>query len=440
MKKTWVWIAAGLAGVAIAGLGLVLHGSGLGGAYRELELELAAARAEGIPTEPSDLVPEHPVLPSRNAAGYYQRAYELAAAAPASAVKILDDYHLIQIGSKKGSIPLSTLRKAVADLEPALAAFTLGSQQERLHVERDYSLGPLVEYPEFRWHRTILRALAYKASLQFEDGDIDQAEASLTAAARSLRHLGQEPTTTPLLMRARGEEPLIQALHRLLELKGRNPAVQAMVARTLQALGPIPDLRFSVGTELPLWRAFFRIYEQNPDALGPCFAPPEVTRLKSVLALNEAACVNELRIMVQHLPESERDLLKSARALDEYQEGPEETESSGPALFRLKNSLATLLPYMYATSGPVRTTMKMVALRNITWAALDVLAGNPKPVRLDPYTGQNVKVDQRRDRVVVYSVGPDEVDDQGREKEYGATAPKTFDLTVRIPSLNGADN
>lgn len=157
-------------------------------AAKHLPAELASAKAEGIPMDPSDLartVPE-----GKNAASNYYTASEAAGKKhPELVPSVLPT-----------NDEITEARTSIEKYAPVLAALEKATAKPHLYFARDYSRGAAVTFPELGDLKWFAKLLVTRARVEAFDGRYSAAVNDLLRAKRISEHVAEEPTVIATLV------------------------------------------------------------------------------------------------------------------------------------------------------------------------------------------------------------------------------------------------
>lgn len=399
MKRWGLWIAGILA---------VASGSAAWTAWRgqlgtSLADEIAAAKREGVPVDPSDLI--EPNIPdSKNG----ERAYLTAVAHTKS---VMDGSMWSQKFSaakpSKGKIAsLSTadrnrLKALIVPLHPAIDALRRTSQYPQLVLHRSHDLQ--ADYSDISRCRHLIRAIATRAELNSLEGDWRSGLADLEMSARVSALFATSLTSYDASMRSQIEKEILETIGRITAKHANDPNLPPRIRAVVDALGPPPEPRRVLADFAWSSRQLVAYFAAGGDSCTP--GDPWL-KLRSIREANEAQIVSHWRRVYRTLPRDPYDFDGLRRCLED---ADTLSESGG--------RLRTIVPAGGTASYTANLLATNEARRRVARGAADVLqelrrTGRRPKSSADPFGGQlRYRVDGSE--CAVYSVDFDRNDNGG---------------------------
>lgn len=427
-------------------LAVAVHKLGLDGASAELENQLRLARQEGLAVEPEDL--QRPPVPvDQNAAYAILNAFDAAKKLPDNPLGVVTDSH-----EKKPSD--DQIRIALKQLEPILKVIDEVSHRPHFDLRWDWNTGREMAFPEFEAVRRLNRCLLKQAHIGIADGRFIDAGEWLLASANLSRLLSEQTTNYSFYLRIRTESSALAELESLLRRAPKDRRYIQTSRRVLAALGSIPDLRATLGTDLVMDRIF---YHQAPywnemhstsssDTLigGPA---TYLLRFKSVADLNDANLVKSTRAAYNLFPKDATEYLVARKALRAMPN--DEGSSTDPeGLVRGVEDLGHLLSTFTFDSRDLDGWARCIARRRVFAAGVDILDQALKtgafpitwvksgPEGIDPFSDKPLIYRRTKNGFVIYSLDVDQKDDGGRPYARGTGSDNTLDISFEYPKLS----
>jgi len=411
----WIWWVAGTFVVVGGGLWLEARHLGLTTSGDELQAQLQLARAEGLPVVPDDLK-RPPVPDDENAVNLIVNAYALAEGMPDAPMDVLTQYSKTPPSEAK-------VTAALQELKPVFDMAEAASRRPHFDAHRRWDLGNDLQFPEFGPLKGISKCLVKRADSEAKSGRFDAADKTLQIVARLGRLTSEEPALIAVFCRMAMENLVLTEAAKLMRLAHGSMASTQLAKSVVNALGPLPDLRFSMGFEVVAARLLLRRlpYWQNkePDPYGDYVVAtgPEdyLLRLNSVADLNDSRLVANYRALYSAQPVKLGDLPTARRTLDRL---VNEIDA--------QRGLANLSPYFSPDFDGSKVWEQCLARRRTVLAGAEILdlrrkTGNfpanwakPGLDGIDPYIERPLSYRKTTSGFVVYSFGVDGKDDGGR--------------------------
>ena len=416
LKRSALWSL-----VAVATVGVVLTAawrtSDLGRASADYDLQFAAAKREGVPTEYADLHRLTPPVPTDdNAAPLYDQAFASFKASGGFAKLRPDDLLKTIPAGTASSEDLTRLRTVLRRQATALAQAKAGAGKPGFSYDRAWEQGTALTFPQYADAKGIARTLVLRAMLAKEP---QKAADDLRTAARMRRDYGGEPTMIGALMGNAMEADVERGVR---FLGRRGGAWTRAMGPVLDALGPIPALKQTLTGEA-VWGMHFdeeiaKVGWQAFSTMEGDGSTPPIMRLMSVPAVRRASTARIIaywRKVWKGLPEDPTDYQTARAALAI-------PPTQGP-------SYALLQIFLPVFEGFTAVNARSDADRRLSRAALALWSGGKPTLAKDPFGTGPLKLKRDGKGWTLYSLGPDGNDDGGKPKE--GNAEKGYDLVVR---------
>ncbi|MCX6362455.1 MAG: hypothetical protein NT029_21900 [Armatimonadetes bacterium] len=408
--------------------------------------ELASARREKLPLEVDDLRRIPPVPPERNAAPLIRRMVDVETRLRADRAALADALKALR-RPEPTSRDRQTAQRRLVRWAEMLSLAEAAARMPDCDFERPFEQGPDVSYSGAGASRAAAQLLAIRAILASDAGRQKEAFTDLTRCGRLAQHVGSDPALIPLLVRVALEATADAAFTRIVLCHMDDPVTLAYAERTLSALGPLPDLRYSIGGEVVISRACVDIVRKG-GRVGGAFS--EKSRRAAVPALLSAAGSETLMRawesqIIAYWRRAYTILRKtrepgSTAQTDDLRKLWDEVDANHhrPS-YQL---LAMIAPTLDIVSDRITTAMAMRALRTglVRLARYQQRHGGFPPsladagrtASVDPFTGRPLIYRQRGAGFILYCVGPDRKDDGGDAKR-PATGGMAPDIVIQFP-------
>ncbi len=407
-------------------------------AARRLPEELAAARREGLPLEPSDLRRTPPVPAGRNAALLYVQMRQMVGATLTAKT---DDEALLRL--LKSTSAASDRAGAELLLSRGAALVALAEQAAAMpecDFQRRYELGPNLMLPEYATMRRAARMLALRARLQSADGDVAGAMRSIASGARIGGHAATDKILIGTLTCVSIDTTMDAAFERaLLDHVSSREAVAA-ARSALAGFGEAPSLPDGLCGEIVMCRAVVRDIRSGRTSLGSLsipttlrLTPPEAR--PAMCDAWEARSVSYWRRVMGALRDHRSDMLAQYHAYRAI--GDAEQALDGEPTYELQTMLLPVFGQaaLKVMGDEARRRMRAALVDLVAYrqahgsfpAALSDLGGG---ARLDPFTNRPLVYRREGGGFVLYGVGENLADDGG-SAQAAPHSDQPLDIVVR---------
>jgi len=219
--------------------------------------EIKAARQEGLPMTPADLVRPIAVPDAQNAALLYSQIPRVNVD-PAS-----DPYLMAVLKGKATDADRRATQQLLAKAAPQLHLAEQASLLPDCDFHRNWSLGPDLPLPEYAPMRQTVRLLAVQAMLQSEAGHPEAALHTIQVGAHMAQHVGQEPTIIAFLVRIAMEAIMDRVFQWIINRYADRPDVLLLAEQTEQEFGPMPDIRTALRGEVVMCRTMVGMFRKD---------------------------------------------------------------------------------------------------------------------------------------------------------------------------------
>ncbi|MGV3618647.1 MAG: hypothetical protein ACO1SV_25265 [Fimbriimonas sp.] len=436
-QKIAVGVIVGVPIVCCLG-GILTVQNVVGRAAGTLEGDLAELRRTGFPTEPADLNRPQPANPDANAAPLYVQA-----------TKLLREGSSADQAMRKVSQGLSAKAKpdqvreaevAYSELSDLIDLAERAADRPECVFDRDWSKGYALEFREYRPLKDLAKLLAYKAERQSKAGDWRGALRSVRRSQQIAKHAKFEPTLISMLVSIANETIATRSFRKVIDRHADNPEFLKEARKVHADFGPLPSLRYALGSELVLGRIAIRNLQSVKD----------ISELAQMASEEEASNRPEGRIPLSPFRGAfEARYVREFRLVEpSLSQDPEKWKEARAALLNLERRVDAdksplgimnkiILPVFNQASLAVGKTQ---AERRMTESALRLLQarqtrslpkgliGGPQ-LNADPFGTGPLRYVPAGRGFTLYSVGPDGVDDGGKPASNGS---KTSDLVVKF--------
>ncbi len=431
MGKGKKWLIGCLGTLGVCGIGTYAAVSpyvDFLGASRDLDKEIARAKALGNPMTSTELVPPKPA-DKDNAAVELKPI--LQTGEKNSKLSTAGAKALEAIG-KNNFAEAETLLKPY---QSVLATARKASSKTKFSLDRDWDTGVHLLFPEYAESKGLVKALAAQAELDFQKGNQSAGVANLSAGYKVGQFIGQEPILIGVLVEIANRAIASRAAESIAVRQRTNLAALSALE---SAVGnrPAPDFKNSLKGEMFMGTSTIRNLDKyggvtefmrsmaNMGGVEESDIPPAPDP-KTLRRDGVPKGVLEKAFLTRHLAIWND-------ALEQLQKTPEPREISGwldkkVAEIEQKKALSfLLLRIMFpvfsqagnavvkcqATEGATRGFLKVLKFKASTGRYPNDLA-EAGFNEMDPFSKAPYKFYRNGDLVRVYSVGPNGKDEEG---------------------------
>lgn len=308
---------------------------------------------------------------------------------------------------------------------PSVDEFAAMGSKDRIWLTKDWDLGPNVLFPEYADVKTGVKMLAARAEVRARFGDLDGAVADLKASYAISNSVGRNPNLIAMLVGVACRAISSRAVLYAAEARPDDEAWIDRLRLEVEMWRPKSDLNLAMQGEAYMGLAFYRnfrgrILPGSFDYEDMNYNPPN--RLvrsgfpKGVM--NRAMMVRHMEAhleMQKIVNKYEGDPVGMTRALDEFTASLE----SGPLKLSQFGNRILFPVYSQAGEAVAKDAMMPKIAAAVLWARGEKIRTGKYPQTgkrfeiVDFSTGEFVKVKIIGERIVVYSVGKDGVDQGG---------------------------
>jgi hypothetical protein len=406
------------------------------GLSRKIDSRLKTAKASGYPVNALELDAWYrPVSPDANMAFVYDRAF--ARFVPPANRGVTADYLKLKLPARKEAMS-GDLRAEIAGVlannQEALELLHQAATRPQSRYPINLTLGPNTLLPHLTPLKHASRLLEFEAIDALENGNAEKAVRSVQASLGLGRSLATEPLLISQLVRISLDAVSCRSLERVLNrARLSDLQLQALNSALLKAENPDALARALIGEQSIGFTLFTTSY-RDALAVGPA---GRSSRLETV-------AVDLLSPLIKATGFFQRDQVFYFDTMQLYLEtlslpSPRNLESAKRAERRIDEAKrgyyifsAMLLP---AFSKTVQKNLEWAALLRVSQTALAIerfrlghedrvpdslsalVPAYLPSVPVDPFDGQPLRYARRVEGYVVYSIGPDGVDDGGGERK-----------------------
>jgi hypothetical protein len=452
-SKRKIWILFGVLGVPCIGLIAVSSFFGLRyvdywPASGELDETVVRYKAAGMPWEASDLF-QGGDQSKGNAAPLIRKAIK-----PLSRSEFRKPSDAIR--KQLDQADYAGALKSIRAFASALEAGKQASKFSRLDFERDWDMGPALEFVENDGLKNLVKLLAFRAEAKTGLNYLSGAIEDLRAARQISILAGQDPTIISLMIRLSAEGTVYEGVRRCASiLRGRPIELQQLMG-CLDMPVQEPNLFFAMRGEAYMGISTIRnlrlhksANEQEADQnTKQKINPKELIRTgvpEGTIARAHLARVLQHWAQIKTLHDQfQSDYSILTPELKDLSENWDKKPGLSYLMSIIMVPILTQVPQAITNREADRR-----ATRTLIWAMNQHSLTGKWPVSIDklpewakdPFTGRPLKIKLDRNRLAVYSVGSDLNDDGGvdRSSLKGPIQGRGWDVVagVRLDEIRG---
>lgn len=326
---------------------------------------------------------------------------------------------------------------------PTVDEFAAMSSMDRIWLTKDWDLGPNVLFPEYADVKTGVKMLAARAEVRARVGDLDGSVADLKASYAISNSVGRNSSLISMLVGIACRAISSRAVLYAAEARPNDAAWLDRLRVEVESWRPESDLNLAMQGEAYLGLAFYRNFQgrilpgsfdfeemsYNPSDRLVRSGFPKGVMNRAMMVRHMEAHLEMQKIVKKH----EGDPVGMTQALDKFTASFE----SGPLKLSQFGNRILFPVYSQAGDAVAKDAIMPKIAAAVLWArGVKIRTGSyPKTGKrfeiVDFQTGDFVKVKIIGERIVVYSVGKDGVDQGGANLlEYGV---KGDDLGEAFP-------
>ncbi len=381
-----------------------------------LPAELAAARREGLPLEPSDLRPATPIPDDQNAANVYR-----AISPKISHLPSIPSDSIANVAIGDGTTKdIAKVQNYLTHHENQLSQIEGASYLPHCDFKPRWEEGMELLFPDFARLREVARLFAARAMLKSKSGDPIGALSDIATAGRIARHAGEVPTIIGSLVQIAIDAIADRAFLQVLHAHSTDSKVLQAAQSAAAAFDPSPDVAHTFGGEAVMLRMTIHKIRDSTEALDESVAHFVPIRLKNRRVWCdawEARMIHYWRRVYAIFSRTKNDQLAQFQALEK--EGARMDAQSKLPMHEVDGILTPMygLVWLKATEanarGLLRSTMLLLFEYRIKHGhfpatLVDIHAPN------DPFTGSSLHYRTTSKGLILYSVGANFKDDGGK--------------------------
>jgi len=393
-----------------------------------LNRQLARLKARGESLRVIDMVEKLPPG-TPNAAPIYQQAFDSLRLSEAE--KQVED---LANPYAESPPPIAMARRVVAANADYYRLLEQASRMERAVFPVKWEDPLAAVFPHLAKMRQAARLLVVRSKLRLLDGQTDAAAEDCATLLRMAEHAESEPTVINALVSYALHKIGLQQLEEVLSTSDPSPAMCRELAQQPSIADNRARMARALRTERAVGRALFHDASRRPAAVATSVNPDFPGDL--ILILHLYSTLGRPLMNLDELTFHRTMDLTIAAATLPYPQSAQQMKAASDAIERLpsyRNLLSHMLMPIYthfpestesvtAVIGAARLALDLKLYRYQHGAyppSLDALPKAGKKLPLDPFTQKPYHYRTEGSGFVVWSVGPDLVDNRGAEPQGG---------------------
>lgn len=396
---------------AIGFLQVAINRAGAG-----LDEDLARVRAAGLPTDASQVKVDVP--PSTNAAPIYTDLR----------LRLDNDKDLARAAGQAGPGGLHLTADQIAEQRAAYAKVgSLITDYERaadlpnVDFDHHWEKGFSEMFPEFATMKQGARLLAAKAEYQSAHGDSTGALLSIRRCMNIAHQAGSEPVIIGMLVQIALTSIAMRSLNRIVTQHRDDPRFLASALKLVEDEGQLPNFKKALSGEFALSRTSIQSLRSAGD-ISPD-TEQDQSKMLDLMLKNpgmrrglEAKYVHSFADYLLALPD---DPHQWKAAVDVSKKVDQQVNDDKSVWNMLNQMLFPVFSQAGLAVGRQQTILNLAALQIRLYQAKLATGHFPKDLKaygalaIDPFNGQELTYATDGTGFLIYSVGPDGVDDGG---------------------------
>jgi len=305
-----------------------------------------------------------------------------------------------------------------------------------------WSDGPEVSFPELSRMKSIVRDLCFKARIEEQSGDWRASIETLRLAEKVARDAGTDPVMTSLFVRVSCETIVYNELYRLIDREPHNPVFLELVVGFTNQAAPLPNARFFFGGEIALnmwlldnWNVLDADLDGNPNQPPPQVSQRLIAHVPGARDEAKALVLTAWEATWRNLPSDPNDWDQVANAITATKKVVASDHSAFSHIYELFGPWENQPDLVLAVEAHRRVLRAVTAVliqRNQTGALPATLPSSLGVDAIDPFNHEPLRFVKAGSGFKVYSVGPDRVDNGGKERDPSQNEDQQYDIVLRV--------
>jgi hypothetical protein len=333
----------------------------------------------------------------------------------------------------------SLIAKYVADNNEALKLLHAGAAIEHCRYPIDLNAGFETLMPDLSEIRTGVFLLKLEAILNAENGDSDSAVRSAKSCFGIARSLAKEPLTISQLVRAACQSLAVTTIEYCINRLELTDEQLIELIKSVDNSERISDMSCALVGERCIGISFFRMPgSMNPDHVnGIPFRP--ILELYKMVGLADADANIYLDLIEGYITSAQLPIEKRLDAAKAIETRLQSTSQVHLLLHTMMPAFSRITTIDIRNIAHLRTARVGLAIERYRLAAgrlpdtlADLVPAYLNAVPTDPFNGNDLRYKKLEAGFVVYSIGEDLIDDDGKEREQRTKESPNWDVTFIV--------
>jgi hypothetical protein len=396
----------------------------------KLQVKIEAIRAAGYPVTCAELDQWYKIPPDADNAAYtIEEAFSFYKTWDKEKSKSLPLVGRAELPPRTEPLPVemkTLIAEYVADNNEALELFHKAAGIEHCRYPIDLSAGFATLMPNLSEMRNAVRLLELEAILHAEDGDGAAATLSAISGFGIARSLAQLPTIVSQLIRGGCQNVAISTIEQVVNRAELTDEQLLELIECVRESERVSDISCAFVGERCGGIAFFK----DPEGVYPGLVSGDIPVLvRSVLALYKAVGMAEtdaviyLDLMDGYMKSTTLPLHERQKAVDAVSAKLQSISKAHVLLHETMPTLSTVTTSELRTIAHLRTADAALAVQRYRLSAdklpdklADLVPMYLESVPKDPFNGNELRYKRLEPGFVIYSIGDDLSDDNGKER------------------------
>jgi hypothetical protein len=327
----------------------------------------------------------------------------------------------------------------VADNNEALKLLHAAASIEHSRYPIDLSAGFETNVPNLSELRGAVFLLKLEAILHTENGDSESAVRAAKSCFGVARSLAKEPVMVSQLVRSACQNVAVTIIEYCINRIELSDKQLVELIESVENAESISDMSCAFVGERCLGISFFKAPGSvNPDLMnGIPFRP--ILELYKAVGLADADEIIYLDLMDGYIKSAQLPLEKRLDAVKTVEVRLQSTSKAHILLHVMMPALSRVITIDIRNIAQLRTARVGLAIERYRLAAgslpdtlADLVPAYLESVPKDPFDGKDLRYKKMEAGFVVYSIGEDQIDDGGKERELRTNESPNWDVTFIV--------
>jgi hypothetical protein len=327
----------------------------------------------------------------------------------------------------------------IADNNEALKLLHAGASIEHSRYPIDLNAGLEAYLPNLSEIRTGVFLLKLEAILDAENGDSESAVNAAKSCFGIARSLAKEPLTVSQLVRAACQSLAVTTVEYCINRLELTDEQLIELIESVDNSERISDMSCALVGERCMGLSLFKAPgSMNPDIVnGIPFRP--ILELYKMAGLADADANIYLELMEGYIKTAQLPLykrLKAAKAIDARLQSISQVHlllhTMMPALLRITTMDIRNITQLHTARVGLAIERYRLAAGKLPDTLSDLVPAYLDAVPTDPFDGNDLRYKKLKTGFVVYSIGEDQIDDGGKERELRTKESPNWDVTFVV--------